>query len=269
MNDENFGAENNYEAVDVLLEIEERTILARILSPAPHQLAEDPLLLLHLTGPKETAFYEEPYRTTTRQFLDQGHRVVSFDLPSHGTRVDHFGDSLIGFCNAFVAGQDPFLMFIAEAKAVIDHCLAAGLVRAERIVVSGTSRAAYMALRLMAAEPRIAAAAAIAPVTDWRALSEFAAAAHRPDVAALHLSEFAAAMVGRPVFIIIGNHDTRVSTASCCQFYIALTQANAVQGHDDALINFQVLDVPGHFSPDGWHQQGDHFLLDRMTANDG
>lgn len=266
MSDGNFKEANDYEAVDVTLEVGGRTIVARILSPAPNQLAADPLLLLHFTGPKEHSFYEEPYSATTRQFLGQGHRVVSFDLPSHGTRVDHFGDGLTGFCNAFVAGQDPFLKSNEEAIAVIEHCIAAGLVRPERIVVCGTSRAAYIALRLMAAEPRIAAAAAIAPVTDWRALSEFAAAADRADVAALHLSEFTEAMVGRPIFMVIGNHDARVSTAACCELFTALVKSNERHDFDDSLISFQVLDEPGHFSPEAWHRQGGNFLLDQMAA---
>lgn len=266
MSDENFKAANDYEVLDVSLEVGARNIVARIISPSPEKIAADPLLLLHFTGPKEHSFYEEPYSSTTLQFLEQGHRVASFDLPSHGTRVDHFGESLTGFCNAFVAGEDPFLKFNEEAIAVIDHCTSAGIVRPERIVVCGTSRAAYVTLRLMAAEPRITAAAAIAPVTDWRALTEFASAADRPDVAALHLSNFADGMVGRPIFLVIGNHDERVSTTACCELFIDLVKANERHGFDDSLISFQVLDELGHFSPEAWHRQAGNFLLDQMAA---
>jgi pimeloyl-ACP methyl ester carboxylesterase len=251
-----------YPSVDIDVEVGGRIITARILSPVDGQLAADPLLMLHFTGEKESALYEAPYSHTTTQFLEAGHRVLSFDLPSHGTRIDHFGESLTGFCNAFVSGQDPFLLFIEEAIAVIDRCITEGLASAERIVACGTSRAAYLAVRLMAAEPRIAAVAAIAPVTDWRALSEFASAVERPDVAALHLSEFVNELVGRPIYIVIGNHDARVSTPSCCQFYIDLVNAHTHRGYDDSLIRFEVLDVPGHFSPAAWHRAGGVFLLD-------
>lgn len=266
MSDANFKEANDYEPVDVSLQVGSRTIVARIISPAPADLAEDPALLLHFTGPKEQSLYEDSYAVTTRQFLDAGHRVASFDLPSHGTRVDHFGESLTGFCNAFVAGQDPFLMFNEEAIALINHCIAQGLVRPERIVACGTSRAGYMSLRLMAAEPRIAAVAAIAPVTDWRVLTEFDQAAGRPDVAALHLANFAEGMVGRPVYMVIGNHDARVSTVACCELFGELVRANERRGYDDSLITFQVLEEVGHFSPESWHRQGGSFLLEQMAA---
>lgn len=254
------------ESVDVSISVGQRTIVARILSPSTNNLATDPLLFLHFATSKETALYEEPYGFATRKFLDAGHRVVSFDLPGHGTRVNAFGEGIRGICNAFMAGEDPFVAFTEDGRALIDYCMAAGLVNQGRIVICGTSRAAYLSMRLMAADSRIAALAAIAPVTDLRTLSEFAAVAERPEVSELNINKCADSLTGRPIHIVIGNHDARVSTASCCRLYLALIAAAERQGLDDSLIDFQVLDVPGHHSPDDWHIRGAEFLLKVMNS---
>lgn len=246
---------------DLTLEIAGRTIVARVLSPEPECLSGNPLLLVTLAADKETSLYVEPYNLTAQRFLEAGHRVVSFDLPSHGARIDENGEGIQGFRNTFVQGIDPFQLFLEDARAVIDRCLADGLAQQGRIMACGTSRAGYLALRLMAADPRVSAAAAYAPVTDWRHLSEFASERECEDLAAMRLSEFADGMVGRPIFFVIGNHDERVSSESCCRFYLELIAANRNQGMDDSHINFQVQDVPGHASQPAWYAAGADFLL--------
>jgi len=228
----------------------------------PPQLTPQPLLLLSFAMDWETSLCVEPYNLTAKYFLEQGHRVASFDLPNHGQRINKYGEAITGLRNAFIAGKDPFAMFIEEAKTVIDFCIDHEFASVGNIAVCGTSRAGYLALRLLAKDSRIAAAAAFAPVTDWRCLEEFNADKNREDVASLKLSNYVPNLAGKSTFIVIGNHDERVGTASCCRFYLDLLKAN----HGNAeKINFQIHNSPGHYSQKEWYLAGAEFLIESIS----
>ena len=177
-----------------------------------------PGLLLSFGMSRGSALTEHPHSLTAHAFLDAGRGVLSFDLPCHGERVGAHGEGIAGMAAALLAGDDPFATFVADGMHVIDACLERGWNRGGPIVVCGVSRAGYCALRLAAEDRRVAAAAGLAPVTDWRALTEFAAGAGLPVVAGLALERWAPQLADRPVFLAIGNRDQRVGTASCIRF---------------------------------------------------
>jgi len=230
----------------------------------PPQLAAQPLLLLSFAMDWKTSLCAEPYNLTATKFLQQGHRVASFDLPNHGQRVDEFGEGITGFRNAIVAGKNPFARFIHEAKSAIDFWVEQNFATPGRIAVCGTSRAGYLALRLAGEDQRIAAVAAFAPVTDWHYLEEFQHDKNREDVAELQSSNYVHGLAGKSTFVVIGNHDERVSTACCCRFYLDLLEAN----HGNAeQINFQIHDSPGHYSQNEWYLSGAEFLI-KSISND-
>jgi len=83
----------------------ERRITVRLISPAAERLAKEPLLLLSFAADRATSLAVEPYNLTAKSFLKHGHRVASFDLPNHGTRVNKYGEGIVGFRNAFVDGM--------------------------------------------------------------------------------------------------------------------------------------------------------------------
>ena len=245
------------------LQVGPRTISSRLLSPKRERLAEKPLLLLSLALDRETALNADPYSLAAKLFVARGHRALSFDLPAHGRRVDKYGEGIQGWRNAWVDGADVFTQFVAEAAAVIDRCIQEGYARAGRVVLYGISRGGYLALRLMAADARIAGAAAIAPVTDWRALAEFSADRDRGDLAGLELTRYADALAGKRVFLVIGTSDHRVSTASCCRFFLGLLDANARHGQTEPPVEFHcsAMMEPGHSVDDSWRRRGAEFLL--------
>lgn len=254
-------------ADDFEVTVGQRRVAARLLSPAPTRLSPRPLLLLNLCADRTTALTVEPYNLGVRLFLERGHRALSFDLPNHGPRADAFGEGIQGWRNAWVAGEDRFAQAVEEASAVIGRCLERGHAEAGRVVVYGISRGGYLALRLLAADARVAAAAAIAPVTDWRDLSEFAAEKERAELAELRLARYVGALAGKPIFLAIGNADERVSTLSCCRFFHELQEANAAQGHTAAPVEFHCapMSKAGHVVDDLWRRRGAEFLL-RMAA---
>lgn len=249
---------------NIYLSVNDREISVDIISPYNDQLAEDPVLLMTFAADRSTSLNVQPYNYLAEMFLQSGHRVLSFDLPNHGERINEFGSEITGLRNTFVLGKDPFVIFVEDAKAVIDLCIEGGLARPGRIVISGTSRAGYMALRLLAADDRVCAAAAFAPVTDWRVLDEFIEERNSKDVADLSLSNYCDKLAGKPIFLAIGNHDKRVSSASCCGLFLDILKQNAINGYDSALVDFYCTNDPGHTLSDFWRRLGGEFLLSQV-----
>ena len=72
-----------------------------------------------------------------------------------------------------------------------------------------------MALHFGAAEPRVKAIVAFAPVTHLPALTEFKGTESREDVLRLTLLNAAPRLAGRSVWLTIGQNDARVGTDHC------------------------------------------------------
>ena len=219
------------------------------------------MLVISLAKDGESSLSEDPYATVPQILIEHGHRAASFDLPHHGQRTDQHGEELIGLRNAYLAGADPFKTCVQDARELVDHCIRRGLTRAGRILVAGTSRGGYMALRILAADERVAAAAVMAPVTDWGHLTEFSDAARSGKTEALRLIQDAEAMAGRHVYLAIGNNDDRVSTASCADFFDQLTAVNIKHKGLPASVILRITNDAGHHLPAARHREAARFLL--------
>jgi hypothetical protein len=130
-------------------------------------------------------------------------------------------------------------------------------------VAYGISRGGYLASRLLAADARVAGVAAIAPVTDWRLLTEFTAERGSGPLGELRLSRYVKSLVGKRVFLVIGNSDQRVSSESCALFFSDLMAENARAGQAKAPVEFhcQTMAEAGHVVDDFWRRRGAEFLL--------
>ena len=259
-------------AVEQRLEVEVggRVLPCILMEPGRGALARSPTLLFNFCGAGRAALHEHPYNLPARRFLDVGHRVLSFDLPAHGERRGPGGTAgLEGMRHALLAGEDPFRRFVSEATAVLDHVLRAGLAGPQGVCAYGTSRAGYCVLRWAAADRRVRAAAAGAPVTDWRLLAEFAAVRDRPDVGALALEHFADALSGRAVHVVIGDRDGRVGTESCVRFALRVLEAEARGGLGSSAFSLHVIPTEGHTVPDEWRLAGAEYLLEHVAAAGG
>ena len=235
------------------------TLTCALAAPAEEDLASMPALLVDVGGTRMSV--DKVPSATARHFVETGHRVVSFDMPNHGDLVDRHGQSIDGMCAAFLAGDDPFVRFVDNGMAAIDACSEQGIATSGRIFACGGSRAGYCALRLAAADRRIAAVSALAPVTDWRCLTEFAAVSEQPDVAALALETWAGDLAGRPLFMLIGNHDHRVGTHACARLAVRLFELEEPLKPGASAVQFHVVATPGHTVPEEWEIEGARFLL--------
>lgn len=238
------------------------SLRVQMQSPPLEKLAKHPLLLVFLSADRHSSMPDGRYGGPGRIFLEHGHRVVSFDLPAHGERVDRHGAGIAGLAALVAAGEAPFDRIVADGRAVIDECLRRGWAEEGRIVVAGVSRGGYCALRLAAEDMRVGAVAAFAPVTDWGMLAEFAVQRKSPAVAALKLSRFADRLAGRRVYLAIGNLDLRVGTDSCTLFVLALNQAERVRGVARSRLRYVIADDSvDHRVADKWREAGMMFLL--------
>ncbi len=229
-------------------------------TPSAPQRAANPALLLTFSSTRQASFGEPPYDIPARIFAEAGHYVVNFDLPNHGEQINAFGQGIVGMAAAFNAGQDPFEQFIRQGRTVLDVCLDHGI-GAGGVLACGVSRAGYCALRLTADDPRIQGVAGLAPVTDWRRLTEFAAMRQQPTVAALALDHYVDALAQRAVFLAIGNHDERVGTDACVRFALQLFTLERTQGSDASRLQLHVVPDAGHSLADEWRAAGAKFLL--------
>jgi hypothetical protein len=121
-----------------------------------------------------------------------------------------------------------------------------------------------MAMHAAAADPRIGAVAAFAPVTNLLALREFDGVAHRDFVDGLSLLSRAEQLAGRALWMIIGDRDLRVGTDACIAFARAVTAASLAQ---EATADVTLIVQPepkGHTTPTGGPERAAAWIASRL-----
>lgn len=238
--------------------LDNRWVKAVIALPSEDQLADHPVLLLAIGGPRTHLVGANDLQA--KHFLDRGHPVVSFDIGSMPGDLTIYRDNVI-------KGPDPALVFIREAQAVIRGCEEMGWSTPGRVVVTGISRYGYLALRLLAADDSLHIGGAFSPVTDWRALREFDGFEDRDEVSAMAVSNYIEGLVGKQIFMVIGNHDDRVGTAECAALFVDLHAANQAADIDPAKVDLFLTTDPGHKCSKPWYQLGAQTLLDAALSD--
>ena len=196
---------------------------------------------------------DNPYfRQCGDALAEQGYLCVSLDLPGHGADQREGEPGALGtWRTRSDAGEDFIAPFTARVRAVLDHLIATGASDSARIAACGTSRGGFMALQVAAADPRIKAVAAFAPVTNLMALREFGGAQNTEHVATLSLLANAEKFAGRAVWVIIGDRDDRVSTDDAVAFARRAT-AVSLEKTEAADVTLLILPEPkGHTTPQG------------------
>ena len=193
---------------------------------------------------------------------------MSIDLPSHGSQVREGEPSGLSGWSHQAARKVDFVKANNERLAsVVDHLIESGLSDAKNIAVCGTSRGGFLAIHFAAFDPRIQCAAGFAPVTDLAALSEFRSTKDQPFVSQLGLVRQADKLAGRPVWIVIGDQDERVSTSDAIDFAASLTKA-ARDKQLDSRVELHVMPEPrGHTTPTGSAARAAEWILRQSDAD--
>lgn len=192
------------------------------------------------------------FRQAGNFLAPEGWLCVSVDLPAHGPDIQPGQRSgLAGWRERLDHGDTLVPAITTRLSQVLDELIARGLTDPRRIAAVGTSRGGFIALHFAAADLRVKAVAAFAPVTDLAALTEFRGAEDDPLVRSLALGLQVKALAGRAVWLTIGDRDTRVGTDLAIQFARRLTTAS-LENQQPALVDLHVVAEPrGHSLPAG------------------
>jgi dienelactone hydrolase len=194
------------------------------------------------------------YTESAGLLVARGYLAVVVEPPCHGEDAKPGEPPQIdGWRHRLERGQDLIGPFTARCTAALDHLVACKAIDPGRVAATGTSRGGFLAFHLAAAEPRVRAVAASAPVADLLMLREFAGPAGRDAAAALSLTKLAPRLAGRPAWVGIGNYDLRVDTDSVIGFTRALVREGAKKaGKTDPIVPVELVVGPtgGHTKVD-------------------
>lgn len=185
----------------------------------PARLAKYPTLLIALAGPIHACLDDPDYCVVSDILLAAGHRVASFDLPNHGQRVNAHGKNLSGMAAAIAAGEDVFADIRCTGQALIDQAIQQKWTHADDILLMGISRGGLSAMHIMAADPRVGAAAVISTVTDLPTLHEFANLRDHPIIQQSNAQALLEPLSDRWLFGAIGQTDPRVNADLAIDFF--------------------------------------------------
>ncbi len=214
------------------------------------------------SGTIEETLENAYFRQCGNALAEQGYLCVSIDLPCHGKQAIKGQTSGIGGWNVRIAnGENVAAELQKRASEVLDHLIQTKVADPDQIAAAGTSRGGYMAIQFAAADERVKCVAGFAPVTDLAALREFAGNEELPLVKSLSLKSQAKQLAGRPVWVIIGDRDDRVSTKSAMDFALALS-AEAVAKDVPSRLELHIISEPrGHTTPKGAAEQAARWIL--------
>lgn len=161
-----------------------------------------------------------------------GSVFVSPDLPSSGElRLPGEPAGLAGWRHRIERGLPWLEPLMTDCRELLDR-----LAPTRPISVGGISRGAFIALHLAVRDERVTTVAALAPLVDLAALSEFAGVDPRT------LQPFRippADLAGKTIWLSVNSKDDRISTASVLDLVAAIVAA----GNGRAAIELHV--TPG------------------------
>lgn len=221
-------------------------------------------VLFVLAGTVEQTLGGEYFRQCGNQLAELGYVCVSIDLPCHGSQMCE-GSGLSCWSQRAARGDNFVEECNARLSAVLDHLIETGVADRNKVAVCGTSRGGYLAIHFAAHDHRILCAAAFAPVTNLAALSEFAKVVEAPLVKLLSLEAHANRLVGRPVWIIMGDQDERVGTEHAVALGERMAAAASEKQVDNRMEVHVIPGTPGHTSPQGASQLAADWIVGQMA----
>lgn len=209
-------------------------------------------ILLVLSSTAKASLQDPYYLQCGNDLIKKGYLCVSIDLPGHDSfKGEDSQPGLVAWREASDRGEDFVASFTSQVTGVLDFLIEAGYADPNRIAACGTSRGGFMALHAAAADPRIKAVAAFAPVTNLMALREFTGATNTEHVAALSLLADAEKLAGRSIWLIIGDRDERVSTDDAIAFARRVTTLSLEKTSAADVTLLVTTEPKGHTTPKG------------------
>jgi len=194
----------------------------------------------------------------------RGWQCVSLDVPCHGDDVRSGEPPELQGWRARLDQHENFMAgYMKKCSDVLDYLVQEGFTDQARVAVAGTSRGGFCALHFAASEPRVKWVMAFAPVTDLPMLAEFKGLENDAITKSLAAANLAEKLVGRRLWLCIGNNDRRVGTDECFAFVRRVAHANLAVGKP-ATIELHVMPSDGHAIHDTAHNEAAAWLLQKL-----
>lgn len=247
-----------------------------ILEPLPDAPAPAPTIFV-LGGTRGETITKKSFVHAARDYLraEAGYLVVSLDLPAHGDDVRP-GETagLAGWRSRLAQGENVVAYANARATAVLNYLVANGYTDRTRVAAMGISRGGFLAVHWMASNPNVAAVAAVCPVTKLRYVAEFAGMGPHALTDSLDLEKLASNInLRKPLWLTIGNNDTRVGTDLCISFARAVETATPLVLDPDGSavdkeVYLRVLPSDNHHQPLNTHPDAADWIDQKLHPGD-
>jgi pimeloyl-ACP methyl ester carboxylesterase len=190
-----------------------------------------------------------------------GFIIVSVDVPGHGAERKHDEPEGIEAWRARLELGDVFLpAYLARVSSVLDFLIQSRYTDPASVSACGTSRGGFIAIHFAARDARVKRVAAFAPVTNLAVLREFQGMADKSLLEGISLSHMADRLVGRPVWLTIGNCDDRVGTDETITFMKEVVAASVARNRTPT-IELHIKPSNGHSAPARAHEDAAAWLL--------
>jgi dienelactone hydrolase len=188
---------------------------------------------------------------------------VSVDVPGHGAERKRDEPEGIDAWRARLESGEVFLPeYLGRVSSVLDFLIQNRYTDPDSVSVCGTSRGGFVALHFAACDARVKRVAAFAPVTNLAVLREFQGMADKSLLQSVSLSRLTDKLVGRPVWLTIGNCDNRVGTDETITFMKEVVAASVARNRIPT-IELHIKPSIGHSAPARAHEDAAAWLLSR------
>lgn len=256
------GTDTPYSATDQSLSILRTPGGMRfgLLGNKPSQPA--PTLFVFATHLEQT-LTDERYVQVGHLLQDSRFLIVSVDVPCHGEdrRTDE-PEGIAGWRVRLESRENFLVDYLVRVSSVLDFLIQNRYTDPDSVSACGTSRGGFVALHYAASDLRIKRVAAFAPVTNLAFLKEFEAIADKSLLEVVSLSRVTDKLVGRPIWITIGNRDDRVGTGEAIEFMKQVVAASALR-KAMATIELNIWPAIGHKTPTKAHEAAASWLLSK------
>lgn len=235
-------------------------VWGKVVYPAP--------TLFIFSGTIEQSLGNPIYRQSGNQLSKEGFLCVSLDLPGHGqNRREEEPEGLPAWRYRSDKGEDFVTPFVEDVRSVLAYLIKIGYSDAKRVAVCGTSRGGFMALQVTAAEKLIKATAAYCPVTELIALREYDNIFNPDFVESLSIKSKAEQLIGRSLWLIIGDRDERVGTDYTIQFAQKVTKLSLEKTKDSDVTLIVQPESEGHTTPVHAPQKAALWILEKLKKD--
>ncbi len=220
-----------------------------------------------LSGPDTLCL--DPFNQPVQFLQGRMIRIFSLTLPGHENHLPAT-QAIQVWAEDISRGADRIENFLDQTAAAIDFAIREKFVDPAKIAMGGLSRGGLIAAHAAAREERARFLLLFAPVTQLGRAKEFAQLQNHPQVLAYDLERLSDSLCNRHVRIYIGNNDTRVSTRSCFDFAMALTEKaveKKIRSPQIEMIISPSIGQMGHGTSPEVFRQGARWLEESLSNN--